>query len=461
MRALILALALYAAPAAAEPASFASLFEQLVETDTTLATGSCTAAAKKMQAALAASGFPPGDARLYASPAHPEEGGLVAVLHGRDAKAGALLLVAHIDVVEADARDWRHPPFRLTKVDGYFYGRGVSDNKAVAAAVVDMLIRMRRDGFRPRRTIKVALTCGEESAQAFNAAGWLANEGRALIDADLALVPTAGAELDAQGRQRSIAVQAGEKVQQLFRIEASGTASHASRPTFDNAIYRLADALKRLTHVRFPVELGEVRRRQLSDEIPGADSADAAALRAFLDNPADTEAEAAVSRNPAWNALLRTTCAATMLESGRQANTIAPRAAATVNCRLLPGASVAQVRAVLERELAGPGISVTSLPPLSPTPPAPPLSPALLGAIGRIAEDMWPGVRVRPTLLTGATDARHLNAAGIPAYGVTVLFTDPDGNGVHAANERIRVRSVEEGRLFLHRLVTMLSGQPG
>lgn len=455
----MLTMLLAAALAAPLPESGAqrvvTLLAALVETDTTLATGNCTLAAEKMRTALLAGGFAPADMILFADPTRPKEGGLVAVLNGEDG-GGALLLVSHLDTVEADPRDWTHPPFELSEAGGYYHGRGVVDAKGVSALLVDLLIRLREDGARLRRPVKIALTCGEESPQAFNGVAWLARHRRALIDADLALVPTGGAMLDERGVPVSIAVAAGEKSQQVYRIEALGDGAHASRPTLDNAIYDLVEALARLRALTFPVRLVEAARTQLRDESERTPQRQAA--ERLLQEPADRAAAATVSARPGWNAIIRTTCTPTVIDTGRQPNTIASRASALINCRLLPGDAPAMVEARL-RELAGGGVTVTAVPPLAePAVPPPPL--AELGLVAEIARRVWPGVAVRSTLLTGSTDARHLNATGIPAYGLTILFNDPDGNGVHAANERVRVRSVQQGREFLYRIVLAYAGTP-
>lgn len=450
----LLAAALAVAPVrAAENGSFRALFQTLVETDTTPASGSCTAAAGKMADAMKAVGFPATGLHPYATADHPQEGGLVAILPGSDRSAKALLLVAHIDVVPADARQWTHDPFKLTEADGYFHGRGVADNKAMAAILIDTLIRLHKEGFRPRRAIKVALTCGEETPTAFNGAEYLANQRRGLIDAGLAFVPSGGAMLDAQGRRVSLSIQAGEKTQQNFRLEATGTASHASRPTPDNAIYTLAEGLTRLAAYRFPVRLNDATRLYFARIAATAAPDKAAAIRALLANPADRMAQEAVTADPAWNGMLRTTCVATVIDTGRQANTVEARAAANVNCRLLPDEKIADVEAALTGLVDGRPISVKPVAPMARAAPAPPVTPRVIAPIEAVVKQMWPGVMIIPTMLTGATDSRHFNAVGIPTYGLSALFYDPDGNGVHAANERLGVRSADDGRAFVYRLV--------
>jgi acetylornithine deacetylase/succinyl-diaminopimelate desuccinylase-like protein len=440
---------------------FRAIYKELVETNTTLSSGDCTEASRKMEARLSAAGFPASDLHIYTVATHPKEGGLVAVLPGSDRRAKGVLLVAHIDVVEAAAADWSRPPFTLIEENGYFHGRGVSDNKANAAILVDTLIRLREEGHVPQRSIKIALTCGEETPTAFNGAQYLATQRRDLIDADIAFVPSGGGALDGQGRHVSMNLQAGEKVQQNFRLEARGTGSHGSRPTPDNALYHLADALQGLSRLEFPVRLNPVTRAYFADQAAHVPADQAAAIRSLLSRPDDAAAARTLSVNPAFNAMLRTTCVATVLETSGSTNTIPASARANVNCRLVPGDTVEAVQAALQQAAGSAKVAVTALPPVSVTPPSPPIGPAVRGPIDAVARQLWPGVRINATMLTGATDARHFNAVGIAAYGVTTLFNDPDGNGVHAANERIRVRSVLDGRRFVHDWVRRLGSEWG
>jgi len=443
-----------AAPATrAEVPAFETLFRQLVEIDTSWPGGDCTSAAAAIAGSMRQGGFPPDAIHHYADPARPREGGLVAVLKGRDTQASALLLVAHIDVVTPDPGEWTYPPFRLTVADGYYHGRGTSDNKAVAAALIEALVRLNAGGFRPRRDVKVALTCGEEEPAAFNGAAHLATVRRDLADAGMVFVPTAGGALDDAGRPVTMTLQAGEKAQQNFRIAATGTPGHASRPTDDNAIDKLAAALLAVARLRFPVEVQPVPRAYLAEIMDRQAPRDATAIRALLADPTNEVAAATFSANPHWNALIRTTCTTTVIDTGRQRNTVAARAEANVNCRLLPGTSVAAVESALVAAIGNPAVTVSPIAPMADAAPSPPLAPAITAPIAAIGRDIWPEARLAAAMLTGATDARHFNAAGMPAYGLTVMFNDPDGNGVHGPNERIRVRSVDEGRRFLLRLI--------
>src|ERR1700720_3485381 len=267
LAAAIVSLSALAAPPQDTPAGeqrFRALYKELVETNTTLSAGNCTLAAERMAARLKAAGFPDGDLHPYAAPDHPKEGGLVAIFPGKDPKAKAILLLAHIDVVEAKREDWTRDPFTLVEEGGYFYARGASDDKAQAAIWVDSLIRYRKEGFKPRRTIKMALTCGEEGGSPFNGASWLVANKRDLIDAAFALNEGAGGQLDDHGRRVAHTIEAGEKTSQSFTLEVTNPGGHSSRPVPDNAIYRLADAIEKIRAYEFPVQINDANGAYLT-----------------------------------------------------------------------------------------------------------------------------------------------------------------------------------------------------
>jgi acetylornithine deacetylase/succinyl-diaminopimelate desuccinylase-like protein len=448
-----------AGPAAGE-AAFRATYEELVETDTTLSAGSCTLAAERMAARLKAAGFPDSDLRLIVEPAHPKEGNLVALLPGSNPKAKAILLLAHIDVVEANRADWARDPFTLVEEDGFFYARGSADDKAQAAIWVDTLARFKREGFRPRRTIKMALTCGEETAGAFNGAQYLAARKRDLIDAEFALNEGAGGLLDESGKRVVLNIQAGEKFPQNYRLEVVNPGGHSSRPVRENAIYRLADALVKLRAHDFPVQshaatLGYFGA--MAKLLPGAS---APAMAAFAANPADEQSAATLAAaDPAWNAILRTTCVATMLDGGHATNALPQRARANVNCRIFPGTSVEQVRLALEAAVADPQVKITTLETRSEIAPPPPLTEMVLGPARKVAAEVFPGVPLVPLMAAGGTDGAFLTPAGIPTYGLSGIFSDKEGSHAHGLDERIRVKSLLDAREFLYRLVKAYSGK--
>lgn len=461
-------LALFLAGAAfADPAprpdqlAFRGLYKELVETNTSLSVGSCTLAAERMAARLKAAGYPDANVWLFATPEHPKEGGLVAWLPGTDPKAKPMLLLAHIDVVEAKREDWTRDPFTLIEENGYFYARGTSDDKAEAAVWTDTLIRLKQEGFKPRRTIKMALTCGEETGGAFNGAEWLSTNKRDLIDAAFALNEGGGGRLDTDGKPVAHAIEAGEKFYEDYTLTVTNPGGHSSRPSKDNAIYRLAGALQRIGAYDFPVEFTDASKTFFTRMGAMTGGKLGEAMVTIVKDPANGEALATVAADPGYNGMLRTTCVATMISGGHATNALPQRATANVNCRIFPGTSIETVRDKLIALVNDPKVTVTPVMdsgeriPSSP----PPLTPEIMGPIEKLSAQFWPGVPVLPVLVAGATDGIYLAHAGIPTYGVSGMFADPDGGGIHGLNERIRVKSLYDGRDFLYALVKIYADQ--
>src|SRR5271166_6974821 len=445
-------------------AQFRAIYQELVETNTTLSSGNCTLAAERMAARLRSAGFTDADLHPFAAADHPKEGGLVAIYAGRDPKLKAILLLAHIDVVEAKREDWVRDPFKLVEENGFFYARGAVDDKAEAAIWVDTLMRFRHDNFRPRRTLKLALTCGEETSGAFNGAAWLVANRRELIDAAFAINEGAGGELDAAGNRVALDVQAGEKTSQNYRLEVTNPGGHSSRPLKDNAIYRLAGALKRIEPYEFEPQFTDASRAYFSGmakiQAAKGNTEVADAMNALVRNPNDASSIALVSqRDPSWNATMRTTCVATMLEAGHATNALPQRARANINCRIFPGVAQETIRRKLEELVADDHVKVETLEIRGPSSPPPPLTPQILGPVQKLAAQFWPGVPVLPILQAGATDGQFLNAAGIPTYGFEPVFLGPDLGHIHGLNEYVGVRSLLEGRDFLYRLIKIYSEQ--
>lgn len=440
-------------PLRPDQVAFRELYEELVETNTTLSSGSCTLAAERMAARLKAAGLLDHQITLFAHPDHPKEGGLVAVYPGKSKTSKPILGIAHIDVVEAKRADWVRDPFTLIEENGYFYARGVADNKAMAATLVDTLIRFQRTGYRPKRTVKIALTCGEETNGAFNGMEWLAANKRDLIDAEFALNEGGGGTSDGKGKVVEQAMQIGEKTFATYRLETRNPGGHSSVPRPDNAIYQLAHALVRIDAHKFPVEMSETTRTYFREAGAGRKDEIGAAMVALAANPGDKISEAIVNREPFLHSNLRTTCVATMLDGGHARNALAQRAGAYVNCRIFPGHSVEEIRAELGKIIGNQEVKISTLPPLRPTPPSPPLDPKVIGPSKALAAKYFPGVPVVPMMSNGYTDSTFLTAVGIPAYGVPGAWGDPDGNGAHGLNERIEVRSVYVGRDYLYDLI--------
>lgn len=440
-------------------ARFRTIFKQVVETNTVVNEGSCTLAAQRLAVHLKKAGYSGDHLRLFTAPGHPKDGGLVARLDGTDPKAKPILFLAHLDVVAAKRADWTRDPFTLFEEDGYFYGRGVSDDKSQVAVFTDLMIRLKEEGYRPKRTLKLALTCGEETAGAFNGADWLAKNHKDWIDAEFAINEGGGGDLDAKGHLVNLGVNAAEKVAQNFLLETTNPGGHSSQPVPDNAIYDLNAALLKLSTHEFPVQFNAVTRPYFEkmSQITGGETG--AAMTRLLKNPEDAQANAIVSKDKQWHSMLRTTCVATLLEAGHATNALPQRATANVNCRIFPGTSIEQIRQDLIKLIDNSKVSVTARLPLSPGTPTPALHPGMMKAILAVSEDLYPNVPVIPSMSTGASDGIYLSAAGIPTYGVDGAASDPDGGFIHGLNERIRVKTLLDDRRFHYKLIKILADQ--
>jgi len=440
-------------PLRPDQVAFLGLYKQLVETNTTLSSGSCTMAAELVAAHLKAAGFTDKDITMFSAPDHPKEGGLVAILPGTSTTAKPMLLLGHLDVVEAKREDWTRDPFTFIEENGYFYGRGTSDMKAMDAIWIDALSRFKQSGYQPKRTIKLALTCGEETNYAFNGADWLAKNKPELISAAFALNEGGGGRTDGHGKLVVQNIQVGEKASQSFRVETVNAGGHSSIPIRDNAIYELSDALLKVREYEFPVKFSETTKAYFAKSGAARNDALGHAMVALSQNPNDTAAEAIVSKDRGYHSTLRTTCVATRIEGGHAENALPQRAAATVNCRIFPGETVQQTQDTLVKVIGDPGVKVTPIPPIRHTALPPPLDPKIIGPAEKLVAKYFPGVPLIPSMSTGATDGIFLEAIGIPTYGAPGGWGDPDGNGAHGLNERRSERSVFVGRDFLTDLV--------
>ena len=444
---------LVAVPARAD--DLHDIYRELVETDTTHAAGSTTVAAQAMAKRLLAAGVPAADVQVLVPDGRPSKGNLVARLRGTGAKP-PLLLLAHLDVVDARKEDWTTDPFKLVEKDGYYYGRGTIDDKAMAAIWVDLVARLARAKARPERDLILALTADEESGPD-NGVSWLLAKHKDLIAAEYALNEGGGGQIK-NGKYTANDVQVAEKVYANFQLEATNAGGHSSRPTKDNAITHLAGGLARVGAFDFPVRLDETARAMLAAlaRIPGMPDARDLAAAAVHPSPAVV---ARLSKSSYYNALLRTTCVATLVNAGHAENALPQRAQANVNCRILPGEDPKAVQKTLERVIADPGVHVTPVGQIDSAGPSP-LRPELMQAVADLTETMWPGIIVLPAMSTGATDGRFLRAAGIPCYGVSGIFSDVDDPRAHGKDERLGVKQLGEGAVFLNRLVTRLTGLP-
>lgn len=456
----IVAPAMADTPLRPDQLAFRETYKELVETNTTLSSGSCTSAAERMAVRLKAAGLKNDQLTVFFTSDKPKEGGLVAVYPGTSKKLKPMLLLAHLDVVEAKRSDWTRNPFTLIEEGGYFYARGSYDDKAQAAIWTDTLIRFARAGYKPRRTIKLALTCGEETTGAFNGAQWLTRNRRDLIDAAFVLNEGGPGRTGTNGGRLVVqTVQVGEKTYQDFLLTATNPGGHSSVPVRDNAIYEMGDALAKLRDFRFPLEFSDTTRAYFAKAGAMLDDATGRAMAALVANPADSQAEAIVSQDRNLNSMLRTTCVATQIEGGHAKNALPQTVTANVNCRLFPGRTPAETRAALDQAIGNPAIKVEIRLQDRPIAISPPLDPAIIGPMERLSAKYFPGVPMVPAMSTGATDGLFFSAVGIPVYGAPGLWRDPDNNGVHGLNERIAVRSLDEGRDYLFDLVKALSSR--
>ena len=443
-----------AADRAATRQTARDIYRELVEINTSQSVGDTYAAAQAMAARLKTAGFPDADVRTFET--GPKRGNLVARIHGTG-KRKPILLLAHIDVVEAKREDWTTDPYKLVEQDGYFYGRGTGDDKFMAAAIVSSFVRYRKEGYKPDRDIILALTTDEEiSDQHEYGIKYLLKNHRDLIDAEFALNEGGGVALQ-DGKARWVSLQTTEKLFQSFWLEVTNSGGHSSQPSKDNAIYQLSEGLTRLSRFDFPIHLNETTRAYfttLSGLNTGQDAAD---MKAAAAATPDAAAVARLSTRPAYNAQFRTTCVATRLEGGHADNALPQLARALVNCRIVPGETVSEVQATLIKALQDERINVH--PDELDTGSAPsPLTRELTSAIGKLAPKFWPGAPLLPVMMTGASDGRFLRNAGIPTYGHTGLASDIFDNRAHGKDERIAVKSFNDGNEYLYELVKLLAG---
>ena len=435
------------------------IFRELIEINTTDSLGNTPRAARAMARRLVAAGFPAADVQVLIGP-DPRHGNLVARYRapgpaGRRMPLRPVLVFAHLDVVPARRADWSVDPFTFLEKDGYFYGRGTTDDKVGDAILVADFIRLKRAGYRPTRDLILVLTGDEETAG--SCIQWLITAHRDLINAEFALNTDAGGGILRDGKAVTFEVQASEKVYATYVLEATDKGGHSSLPRpADNPIYRIAGALDRLATFSFPVKLNEVSRAYFERAAAGETGSLAEDMRGVLKDPPDSAAAAHLSAVPFYNSKLRTTCVATMLAAGHAENALPQSAQATVNCRILPDQAPADVEATLRRVVADDRIAIRTTYAPIPSPPSP-LTPAIMGPIERLVADQFPGVPVVPVMEAGATDGLFLRNAGIPTYGVSAVFDDPNDVRAHGRDERIRVQSFYDALEFWYRMMQAFS----
>jgi acetylornithine deacetylase/succinyl-diaminopimelate desuccinylase-like protein len=441
------------------------IFQELIEINTTDSVGNTTTAAQAMAKRLLDAGFPAKDVAVLGP--NERKGNMVARLHGTGERK-PILIIGHLDVVEARREDWTTDPFQFVEKDGYFHGRGTQDMKVNDAVLVTTFIRFKKEGYQPNRDIILALTADEEGGT-FNGVDWLLKNHRELVDAEFVLNADAGGILAEKGKPIDVEVEATEKLYADFQLTARNPGGHSSLPVPDNAIYHITDALSRLEHSPFPFELNPVTRAYFERVAAVEGKQKAADMKAILRNPPDPEALARLSKDPHCNATVRTTCVATRLNAGHANNALPQTAQAIVNCRILPGHSAEEVRHELSRIFADPQVTVRFIDPAtgeavehapekqSFAPVAPP--PEVLAPLERIAAEMWPGAPVVPDMENGASDSIYTMAAGIPSYGVSGIAIDHDDIRAHGQDERVRITAFYDGVEFYYRYLKALTSR--
>lgn len=427
------------------------IYAQMIESKSGFTTGATTPIAQSVAARLSAAGFPQSD--IFVGGAIPTKYNVVVRYRGAG-KRKPMLLLAHIDVVEAKREDWSMDPFQLIEKDGYFYGRGSSDDKAQAAIWVANLIRYKRESFRPDRDLIVALTADEEGGGPYNGVDWLLKNHRDLIDSDFALNEGGKGE-SINGKRIANEIGLAEKTYADFRFEVRNKGGHSSRPVPDNAIYHLAGALSRLASYNFPFQLNDVTRAYFA-QLAKIETGPLAADLAQVAKGDERAMERVAKQSPGMNSMLRTTCVATQLEGGHAPNALPQLAAANINCRIFPDDTSEHVLATLKQIAADDQVKVTVTTDEGKAPPSP-MRTDIMKAFSQLTDTMWPGVITVPEMSTGASDGRYLRGAGIPTYGIQGFFLDRDDVRAHGRDERMPVQSFYEGQTFLYELVKRLS----
>ena len=434
-------------------AAFRAIYKEMVEIDSSPTTGSCTKVTAAVETRLKAAGFASADVQVIIPKDRPDDGNVVATIRAPNATKKGVLLLAHIDVVDAKRADWERDPFKLFEEDGYFYGRGSSDDKSMAAVFLDLMIRLKQErNFKPSRDVVMALTCGEETSNRINGVDYLLNNHKDLLNVAFAINEGGGGLLSDAGKPLVFQMQAGEKIHQVYTLEVTDPGGHSSRPTPDNAIYRLMAATDKVSTLAFPVQVNPVVREYFRTTGPILGGDIGKAMSAVAKNPDDKAALGVLLADPSYNASLHTTCVATQLEAGHAPNALPQRATATLSCRVMQGTTPEQVKQALESVVADPQVKVEIVKRREGS-SAPPLTEEIMGPVRAQVAKQWPGVPIAPMMVAGATDGRFLMNAGVPTYGMSGMFGKSGEFNAHGLNEKIRVQSLYEGRDFLEGVV--------
>ncbi len=440
------------------------LFKELIEINTSESVGSVTAASEAMSKRLRDAGFAATDIQILGP--NDRKKNLVVRLHGTG-KHKPVLLIGHLDVVEARREDWSTDPFKFVEKDGHFFGRGTQDMKNGDAIMLATLIRLKKEGFKPSRDIILALTADEESGDS-NGVDWLLKNHRDLLDAQFVINHDGNSITADHGKPLYFEMDGTEKVYGDYLLTATNPGGHSSLPVPDNAIYHITAALDRLARYEFPFELNSVTRayyERMSTIETGQRAAD---MRGILQTPPDPQAVERLSRDAIDHSLMRTTCVATRMEGGHANNALPQRARATVNCRIFPGHSPEEIRHVLIEVFADPAIKVQSFDDRGAVVdtasdrrgyPPPPLIPEVMKPLDALVAQMWPGLKVVPAMSAGASDGVYTSAAGLPTYTIAGVAIDKDNIRAHGQDENIGVESFDRGNEFFYRYMKLITSR--
>ena len=440
------------------------IFKQLIEINTTDSSGSTTPAAQAMAQRLQGAGFPAADVTVIGP--NERKGNMVARYRGRPgSKLKPVLIIGHLDVVEARREDWSTDPFEFVEQDGYYYGRGAQDMKVSDAILVTDFIRMKKAGFVPDRDIILALTADEEGGKS-NGVDWLLKNHRDLIDAEYVLNPDSGGVVTDHGRALTMEFEATEKLYADYQLLSTNPGGHSSLPKPDNAIYHVVDALDVLQRTPFRFEINAVTREYFTQIATIETGQTAADLRAILASMPDPAAIERLSTDARYNSTMRTTCVPTMMSAGHAPNALPQRAEANVNCRIFPGHSQEEIRLELEKLFADPKMTVkyksdagvvsdrgSARKAMAP----PPLRDDVMQALSSVSAKLWPGIKVIPMMMTGASDSVYTMMAGIPSYGISGVAIDRDDVRMHGKDERVPVESYTRGVEFYYEFLKKLT----
>jgi acetylornithine deacetylase/succinyl-diaminopimelate desuccinylase-like protein len=433
------------------------IYRTIIEIDTSKRTGNTPKVAKYLADELIAAGFPPEDVEVVMK---PPTAALIARYRGNlSSGKKPILLLGHMDVVEADPEDWERPPFKLTQDDKYFYARGAIDNKFGIAQLTATFIRLKKEGFVPNRDLIIAFSGDEESGML--TARMLANERPDLAEAEFALNSDAGGgALDKDGNAITYRIQAAEKTYATWQLTFTNPGGHSSRPRSDNAIYDLARAIRKIEAHRFPVRWSDMTRAyfRTTGQNLGGELGDA--MIRFADDPTDTAAADRLAREPSYIGTTRTTCVVTMLQAGHAENALPQSATATVNCRIFPGVALADIAETLKDVVGNPAAQWTLLTDAVESPISE-LREDVSAAVSKAVHSRYPDVPILAYMESGGTDGMHFRRAGIPTWAVSGAFMNPDDMYAHGLNERVPIRTFYEALDHWSIILRELAGDRG